>query len=76
MFALPPDYRPRDWDQLRVTLPLAEANLRPDAEGAFSATLGLPDAEAGSRYLISVLLETDAGFLYPGPREVSLPGDD
>lgn len=76
VFALPPDYRRQDWRQLRTQPPLLEGSLQPGAEGKIAAEITVPREEgAASRYLVSTLLETEAGLLYPGPREVSLASD-
>jgi hypothetical protein len=73
VFALPPDYRRSDWRRLRAERPLAQGTLQPDGAGQVTAQITLPrGAGAASRYLVSALLETEAGFLCPGPHEVSL----
>ena len=74
VFALPADYRRQDWRQLRAEPPLLEGALQPDAQGKVAAQITVPRREgATSRYLVSTLFETEAGLLYPGPREVSSP---
>jgi len=74
VFALPADYRRSDWRLLRAEPPLAEGALRPDGEGQVRAKITVPrEAGVPSRYLVTTLFETEAGLLYPGPREVSLP---
>lgn len=68
IFALPEDYAHKDWPKLQAEPPTAAGTLNPDAAGNFAAKVLVSCGPEGPQeFLVSTLVESDAGLLYPGP---------